>query len=386
MITIPNIEQLKTDIIADLEAEFTITIPLIGKSFLRALAFVLAGQLYLYYLAVGKLQKNIFIDTADPEAIGGTLERFGRVKLGRNPFPATAGQYTIQVTGTIGTTIPGSSTFKSNDDSLHPGILYILDADYTLVSSPDTIDVRALTVGLDGQLLIGDKLTITAPVPLLDAEAEVTVELIEPIEAEDIEDYRRKGLDAYRLEPQGGAGSDYRLWASNAQGVEQSYPYAKSGAANEINLYVEATIADSIDGKGTPTVVILLAVKGTIEDPTADRPSRKPLVVFEIHYLPIAVREVDIEISDSIFTAAQKTAIFNAIETDLATVRPFVSSIDITANKNDVFDTNKTILLIQEAVPGVPFGAVVLKIDTAPVSTFTFENGDIPNLNTITYP
>jgi len=386
MINIPTTQEIYTDIISDLEAEFSITIPTVGSSFLRAMAAVQAGKMKLYYLAQGKLQKNIFIDTADPEAIGGTLERFGRVKLGRNPFPATAGSYTVQVTGTIGTIIPQSSTFKSNDDSLHPGILYILDADYTLLATTDSITLRCLTAGLEGQLSIGDELTITAPVALLDDIGEVTAELVEPIAAEDIEDYRRKGLDAYRLEPQGGAGSDYRLWASDAQGVETSYPYAKTGVANEINLFIEATIVDSIDGKGTPTAAILTAVEDAIEDPTVDRPSRKPLGVYDVHYLPIAVREVDIEITGFVgITAPIQTAIFNAIELYLTTVRPFVGSIDTLADQNDTFDVNTIIALILEANPGSQFGAVVMEIDSVPLTTFTFLNGDIPFLDAITY-
>lgn len=385
MINIPTLAEIYTDIISDLEAEFSITIPVVGKSFLRALASVQAGKLKLYYLAQGKLQKNIFADTADSEEIGGTLERFGRVKLGRNPFPATSGSYTVQVTGTIGAIIPLSTTFKSNDDSTHPGILYVLDSDYTLVATTDSITLRCLTPGLEGQLVIGDQMTITAPVALVDALGEVTAELIEPIAAEDIEDYRRKVLDAYRLEPQGGAGSDYRLWASDAQGVETSYPYAKTGAANEINLYVEATLVDSIDGKGTPTAAILTAVESAIEDPTVDRPSRKPLGVFEVHYLPVVIREVDIDISLSSFTAAEQTSIFNAIKAALVVVRPFVSSIDVLADKNDIFDINKIVSLIIEAVPGAQFGSVVMRIDTVPQTSFTFLNGDIPYLDAVTY-
>jgi len=386
MITIPTISQLYTDIIADLEAEFSVTIPTVGPSFLRAMATVQAGKLYLYYLAIGKLQKNIFADTADSESIGGTLERFGRVKLGRNPFPSTAGSYTVQVTGSIGATIPASTTFKSNDDSLHPGILFVLDVAYVLVATTDTITLRCLTPGLEGQLSIADKITVTAPVPLVDAEASVTVELIEPIAAEDIEDYRRKVLDAFRLEPQGGAGSDYRIWASDAQGVEQSYPYATTGAANEVDLYVEATLVDSIDGEGTPSAAILTAVEDAIEDPTVDRPSRKPLAVFAVNYLPITVKQIEINIAGFVgITASIQTAIFNAIEAELATVRPFVSSIDILADKNDIFDVNKIIALILEANPGSTFGTVTLEVDTVPVSTFQFLNGDIPHLDAITY-
>lgn len=385
MTTIPTLSQIYTDIIADIEAEYSITIPLVGKSFLRALAAVQAAKLKLFYLGLGKLQKNIFADTADSESIGGTLERFGRVKLGRNPFPATAGQYDVTVTGTIGTTIPASTTFKSDDDSLHPGILFVLDVAFVTTSSPDTITLRCLTPGLEGQLSISDTLTITAPVPLLDSEATVTVENIEPIAAEEIEDYRTKVLAAYQLEPQGGAGSDYQIWAAEVQGVETSYPYAKSGVSNEINLFIEATLVDSTDGKGTPTGAILTNVETAIESPTVDRPSRKPLGVYEIHYLAITPLDVDVNVTGGTFTATEKTSIFDTVELALASIRPFVSSVDVLADQNDVIDTNKLISLILEAVPGSTFGAVTLEVNSVPLTTYQFENGNIPYLNAITY-
>lgn len=386
MVTIPTLQQLYNEIIADIENEFSITIPLFGKNFFRAMAAVQAGKLWIYYKLVGFLQKNIFADTADPEAIGGTLERFGRVKLGRNPFPAVAGQYSCLVTGTAGQTIPGSTTFKSNDDSANPGNLFVLDAPFTLTAGPDYITLRALDAGLDAQLEIGDQLTATAPLNLIDQIATVDAETVQPLAAETIEDYRRKVLEAYRLEPQGGAGADYRIWAADAQGVFQSYPYAVSGAPNEVDLYIEATIADSIDGKGTPSAAILADVQSAIEDPTPSRPSRKPLAVYAVNYLPVDPLDVDITISSFVgLTPAIQTDIFNAIKAELDTVRPFVSSIDIVADKNDIFDINKIIALIIEANPGSQFGTVALAVDGIPVPTFTFAGGDIPFLNSITY-
>lgn len=83
-VQIPTTQELYTSIKSDLETELNINIPVFGKIFLRALAAVQAAKLKLYYLAIASVQKNIFPDTADPESIGGTLERFGIVKLGRN--------------------------------------------------------------------------------------------------------------------------------------------------------------------------------------------------------------------------------------------------------------------------------------------------------------
>ncbi len=97
--------QLYTSIKADLEAQMQTNIPVIGKAMLWVFAVVQAGKLWLFYLALAGVQKNIFVDLADPESMGGTLQRFGRVKLNRDPFPATAGVYTAT----------GSTTFSLED-------------------------------------------------------------------------------------------------------------------------------------------------------------------------------------------------------------------------------------------------------------------------------
>jgi uncharacterized phage protein gp47/JayE len=387
MITLPTLTELKDSIINSIETTFNTTLPTFGKNFLRGMSDVQAGKLWLLYKSVAFTQKNIFIDTADPESMGGTLERFGRIKLGRNPFSAIAGVYKVSVTGEIGGVIAASTTFKSDDNSSNPGFLFVLDNQFTFVATSGIITLRALTPGLDSELEAGDTLTATIPIALVDEQGVLFSIGTAPQSAEDIEEYRQKGIEAYRLEAQGGAGSDYRLWSFDAQGVKTSYPYAVSGNNNEVNLYIEANITDSVDGKGTPTGAILTAVEEAIEDPTVSRPSRKPLAVFDVHYLPVQVREIDIDIySYSGITPAIESSILATITDFLSDVRPFVSSIDVLANQNDIFDINNIISLILQAVPGSSFGSVILRVDSVPVTSFQFLGGDIPHLNNITYP
>jgi uncharacterized phage protein gp47/JayE len=389
MITIQTLSQIREDIIADLEAQYGDSIPLVGKVFLNALATVQAGKLKLMYLAIGLLQKNIFVDTADSESSGGTLERYGRIKLGRNPFPATAGQYEVSITGTIGGVIPGQTIFKSNDDSSNPGRLYVLDSDFELESSPDTITLRALTSGLDGKLEIGDELTSTTPLTDASDDATVTSETVEPLSAEDLEEYREKTLEAYRLEPQGGAAADYRLWAFDVQGVAKVYPYATSGETNEVDVYVEATQADSTDGHGTPTQDILDEVAEVIEfDPDTTKAleerGRRPLGVFEVNVLAITPKPIEIEIVGLVgATEDDELLIETALEDMIDEIRPFVAGADVLDNKNDIIDTNKIIAEILGAVPGAIFDSVELRVDTVVVSTYTFTGGEIPYLDNV---
>lgn len=390
MVTIPTLQQLYTAVLSDLESAYGDNVPAFGKVFIRALAAVQAGKLKLLYLGLADIQKNIAPDTASPEENGGTLERWGRIKLNRDPFTATAGQYVIQVTGTAGATIVANTTFKSDDDSVNPGKLFVLDTTFVLVTPTDEITVRALEGGEGSQLFAAETLTATIPIALVDRAATVLSESVQPLEAETIEEYREKVVASFRTEPQGGAAADYRDWAADAQGVRRVYPFATSGAANEINLYVEATEADSSDGEGTPTPSILAAVEDVVElDPDTTKPlnerGRRPLGVFLVHYLAVNVKQVVITIASfENLTDDIEDAISDAIAEMIDDVRPFVAGADILSERNDIISKNKIIAAIYSANPGSTFGNITLKVAGVSVTSYQFLNGDIPHLNTLT--
>jgi uncharacterized phage protein gp47/JayE len=373
--TIPTINELYTAIISSLETEMSITISSFGRSYLRSKAMVQAGRLYLIYLVMAQIQKNIFVDTCDEE----TLIRFGQVKLGRDPFPATQAEYTVQLVGTLGSVVKAQTIFRANDDSSAPGKRFILDEEFTL-DGTDIITLRALEAGTDSQLVIGNQLTAEAPIALVDSVVTVLTEVEQPQEAEELEVYRDKVIQAFRLEPQGGAAADYRLWATEVSGIVQAYPYAKSGYTSEINLYIES---DEPDGVPTPTD--LQNVEDAIELPTADRPSRKPVTAI-VNYLPVTPLEIDIEIdSYANYTAAKDALILSALQDFFSEIRPFVSAIDVVADKNDYFDVNSIISVILQAVPGSVFGSVTILIEGYPENSYTFTGGEIPQLNSVTY-
>jgi uncharacterized phage protein gp47/JayE len=383
MITIPTRQELYEGILSDLETEFPVNIPVFGKVFLRALAAVQAGKLWLYYKTTARVQKNIFVDSCDSELV----PRWGQVKLGRNPFAATQAKYRISVTGTVGATVPALSVWKSDDSSANPGKLYIVDTAVTLATNPDLVTVRALEAGDDSALEAGDTLTVTAPIALIDATGAVYDTVTEPQAVEDIEDYRDKTLQSFRLEPQGGARGDYRLWGLDAQGVKQIYPYTSDGNPNEVDVYVEATIDDSNDGKGTPGAAILNAVTEVMEldpDVTLDisERGRRPLGVFAVNVQAIAVKDISIEIADYTGLNAEKQlAIQNALVEAVNAVRPFIDGVDIEEERNDLLDINKIIAVILKATPGASFGTITLTVAASPVSTYTFDDGEIPFLD-----
>lgn len=386
-----TLAQIYADVKADLEAQMQTNIPIIGKAMLRVFAAVQAGKLWLFYLALAMVQKNIFVDTADPESMGGTLQRFGRVKLNRDPFPATAGVYEATVTGETGAVIPARQTFKSNDDSSHPGKLFILDTAYTMPSTTGTIELRALEAGIDAALIVGDKLTSTAPMPLINSLATIATVTTEARAEENIEEYRQATILAFQLEAQGGADGDYTIWAADAQGQKTVYPYAKPGVVGQVDLYVEATTADSTDGHGTPSAQLLLDVEDVIElDPDTTKPlyerGRRPTSAWQVNYLPVTPQAIRVDITgyDGL-TAEIETLIENGITDALANIRPFVAGRDVLADRNDTISVNKLIFIVQTSVPQSVFLTLELYVDGVAENSYQFEGGNIPYLDEINY-
>jgi uncharacterized phage protein gp47/JayE len=392
MLQIPTLKELYDDIVSDIESELSVSIPVLGPSFVRAFAAVQAAKLKLAYLTLGFIQKNVAPDTADPVASGGTLERWGMIKLGRLPFSATAGEYDIQVTGEIGAIIPANTTWKSNDDSLNPGAMYILDEEFEFTTETEEITVRALTTGSAGQLNDADLMTATSPIPLVQKQAVVVNEIVAPLDAETVEEYRQKVVDSFQLEPQGGAATDLRLWASDAQGVAQTYPYAKSGAPGEVVVYVEATPEDSTDGKGTPTPTILADVESFINlnpDESIDisERGRRPItMVIENNILAITPLDVDIEIVNyRNLTATIENTLELELEEMVQAVRPFVDGIEVLANKNNIISYNTIVARILTSYPGSVFDDIILTVAGVELETYTFIDGNIPYFNSITF-
>lgn len=390
MINLPTLLQLQTGILGDLQTEYGVNISDKQKVALKAIADTQAGKLWQFYKVVAFTQKNIWPDTADTEANGGTLERFGRVRLGRNPYQPVSGQYTVSVSGSAGVVIPGQTTVaKANDTALNPGVLYVLDNSYTMPGTTGSILLRCLTAGESGKLNVGDTLTLTSPVALLSSTLTVTSETVQPLNGETIEDYRSKILNSFQLEAQGGAATDYRIWAADAQGEREVYVYAKSGETNANNIFVEANVADSIDGKGTPTQAILDAVRNVVNfNPdtslSINERGRRPNTVRE-YYLAVSPKNVDITIIGGTFTTSQKSNILSAITAAVNAVRPFVAAADLLVNKNDVLDTNKLNGIIYSAVPGAVYTGVTLNVAGVTVLSYTFSQGDIPYQNSLTY-
>lgn len=387
---IPTIKELYTNITGDLRSKLNLQIDYLKKT-LEAFGLVISAQLHLAYLFLSDIQDNVFPDKATTADQGGTLERQGIIYMNRNPFPDSVGTFKISVTGVAGSVLRTNLTFKSNEGALNPGQLYILDSEYTLTGVDDEIEIRSIGAGVDFNLIAGDNLTITEPVIGVDKTVTVLEVLVQPKAGETTELYRKAILNAIQLEPQGGSRADYRQWSSDAQGVRSIYPYVRDIDASIVDIYVEATLVDSTDGKGTPSAAILEDVEEVIEmDPDVTKPvnerGRRPMQA-DVEVSAITLVPVDITITglnDS--SPSVQSTIQSSIEDFLYDVRPFISGADLRRNKNDVLYSGKIQSVVTEAlVNGNFFNVLDLYVDGNPVTSYEFTLGNIPYLRNLTF-
>lgn len=365
-VTVPTFTELYNSIISDLKNKLGIN-SLVGKTVLPAFAAVYAAKQKLQYLQIAKVNNNIFPDLADED----TLRRFGRGRLGRDLRPATAGEYIISVTGEVGATIPVGTTFSDKR-----GYLYVADIGFTFVLTTGSLTVRALTVGSESALQPDDELQLTSPLTNVDKIARIFSVTVIPVVAETVEEYRVNVVNSYRLLSQGGNRADYRIWTESVPGVREVYPYVKQNYAGEINLFIEAFPTDSTDNHGTPTNTILSAVQAIIE------PSKIPMTVSQIHYLPIELLPVNVTI-DNISDAGKLSEITDSITAYLYDIRPYIGGADIATDihKGRLYTSSITQLVLDS---GVSFDDVIVSVDGNDITSYEFENGIIPYLDSVT--
>lgn len=387
---IPTITQLNTNIEGDFKNKLNLSSDML-KKVLKAFALVLSGQFHLAYLYLRDIQDNIFPDTATTEDVGGTLERQGRIYLNRGIFPASIGVFKVSVIGIAGSVLRANLTFKSNEASLNPGQLYVLDSEYTCSGVDDEIEIRSLGNGVNFNLALSDTLTITEPVIGVDKTVTITEIIEQPKAGETIELYRQAILNAIQLEPQGGSRADYRQWATDAQGVRLIYPYVRDGEPSKMDIYVEATIADSTDGKGTPTTTILDDVEDVLNyDPDITKPiyerGRRPAQSF-LYVTTIVLVPIDIQITGLLDSSLSvQNTIKSSLDDLLYKIRPFISGSDLQRNKNDILYYGKVQSAVTESlINGNYFNVLDLYVDGNAEVSFTFNLGNIPYLRNLTF-
>jgi len=281
----PTIKDISDNIIAQLEASFNQTIPLLPLSFSRVIAKVIAGVFILLYKYGGFIFLQQFIQTASAKETtinGVTVNPLAALgdRNGTSPqTAATQAELIIDITVNNQTgSLPSSSRLLNTDN----GITYLTIGAVLLNSPTVQVNIRASSdqaggngSGVIGNLNVADIVSFADSLPNVARDASVASVVTTGANAEAIDVYRQRIVDTSKKRPQGGAYADYEQWTVEVEGIISGFPYTGNNPG-QVDVYVEATVASSGSPDGIPTPAQLQAVLDNINTDQSGIARRRP--------------------------------------------------------------------------------------------------------------
>lgn len=280
----PTTKDISDNIIAQLEASLSQSIPLLPKSFMRVLAKALAAVVIILYKYIGFVFLQVFVKTASavPTEINGTivtpLTAWGELIGIGAPIAATNAELTIGITvENQGGSLPSGTQLLSAST----GVTYLTLGPTPLSAPLVSANIVAAAdqaggggAGIIGNLGNGAEVTFANPLAGVARAAVVTGTVLTGADAEATDSYRQRVIDRFRRRPQGGAYADYAIWGEEVAGVLNIYPY--TGQPGEVDVYVESATEED----GIPTSSQLDEVFNSIERDQNGLASRRPANAF----------------------------------------------------------------------------------------------------------
>lgn len=389
-----SIKEVEALLINSFEHEFNKKLRLLPKSFIRVFCRVLAGVFIILYKQIGWFFLQLFPETADWQEVTILEQRIRPlVKLGAlfgigEPLAGVQWQGVIEVdvlkTGSVlysGTQLKSSVTGK----------LYVTSETKTLLLNKERVKVVCVEIGTAGNLEVNDVLNFVNPYGFIKSEA-VVLEVERTGLDEELEaSYRERLINRFRLQPQGGALADYRIWAADVPGVLRVYPYNDKEQPGGVLLYVSgipSVFNDRIPDKG----LLKKVGEACTYDPETGKAIRKPLTAmldpkndgsYE-NIKPISVVEIEVavtgvtNIEPADFAELIKPSLKNYfLDRDL-----YIRGLSDDNNRTNVISKNHVITVINQiaVTAKAVFEEVVLKKEKVVFSSYVLDNGKLAKL------
>ena len=392
-----TMEEVQQLLIRSFEHEFNTQLRILPKSFIKILCKVFAGVFIIVYKLVGWYFLQMFPETADWEEVtilGVRLRPL--VKLGvlfgvGEPLAGVQwrGIITIDVL-TQGSVLYSGTQLKSSVT----GKLYIVEETKTLLQQKETVSVVCTEIGTVGNLEQNDTLNFVNPYGFIKTEAVVSDVARVGLDNELESSYRNRVVNRFRLQPQGGALADYRIWASEVPGVLNVYPYNDKEQPGGVLLYVSGipdVYADRIPDKG----LLKKVGEACTYDPETGKATRKPLTAMldpkndgsYSNVKPVSVTVFDVVITGvsgivpADFAQVVKPALQNYfLDRDL-----YIRGLSDDNNRTNVISKNHVITVINQIAVSVKaiFETVEIRKDGKVAPLYTLDNGELARLGAL---
>jgi hypothetical protein len=392
----PTTAQIAANIIVQIEAALSQTIPLLPKAFSRVLARVLAGVFVTLYKYAGfsLLQQFVAYASIDETVVNGVVIRplveWGRAIGVGDPLGAEQAELEIAVTVLTQTgSLPGGAQL------LHAatGVVFVSVAAVPLDAAEITVTVRASSdqgggdgSGTVGNLAVGQVLSFASPLPNVARNAVVTGSTVEGAEGEATEVYRARVIARFRRRPQGGASADYQQWGTEVEAVRRVFPY--KGRPGEVDVFVESTAGPD----GIPSGALLDDVNESIQFDPEESPSpsglanRRP-VNAAVNVLAITRTGFDVEVSglEALDPSVVLAAMEVGVDEFLRAREPFIVGLSVLPRLDRV--TQGAVAGVVNEIAeanGASVASVVLRRSGASIQQYSLGHGELAKLGTLT--
>nr|DAT90482.1 MAG TPA: Baseplate J like protein [Caudoviricetes sp.] len=392
-----TIEEVQQLLIRSFEHEFNTQLRILPKSFIKILCKVFAGVFIIVYKLVGWYFLQMFPETADWKEVtilGVRLRPL--VKLGvlfgvGDPLAGVQwrGIITIDVL-TQGSVLYSGTQLKSSVT----GKLYIVEETKTLLQTKENVSIVCTEIGTVGNLEKNDTLNFVNPYGFIETEAVVLDVARVGLDNELESSYRNRVINRFRLQPQGGALADYRIWASEVPGVLNVYPYNDKEQPGGVLLYVSGisdVYVDRVPDKG----LLKKVGEACTYDPETGRATRKPLTAMldpkndgsYSNVKPITVAVFDIVITGvsgivpADFAQVVKPALQNYfLDRDL-----YIRGLSDDNNRTNVVSKNHVITVINQIAVSIKaiFETAEIRKDGKVAPLYTLDNGELARLGAL---
>ncbi|MCL2138213.1 MAG: baseplate J/gp47 family protein [Treponema sp.] len=274
-----NIKEIRTLIINGLQQEFNNKLRILPRSFIKVLAAVFAGVFIILYKQIGWLFLQIFPETAYWNEINilgmkiRPLVKWGILIGAGEPRRGTQWQGQIKVD------VTQINSFLYSGTQLKSGItgkIYLVDNTKTLENETETIAVVCAEAGTTGNLEVGETLNFVNPLGNVKKTALVETVVKAASEDEPESEYRFRVVNRWRMQPQGGALADYRIWGMEVPGVLNIYPCKDVNSPSGVLVFVSGLPSNYPDR--IPDGALLIEVgKACTYSPETGKATRKPL-------------------------------------------------------------------------------------------------------------
>lgn len=391
-----GVSEIDALIIEGLQDNFNRNLRILPKSFVRILSKVVAGVFVLLEKSIGWFYLQLFPDTAsfDETTVLGRKIR-PLVKLGEqwgvgSPLLGSAwrGRARLDVLSR-GNVIEAGTQLKCDLN----GLLYVVEDSVSLDGDAAEASLYCEETGEAGNIPEGAELKFVTPLAFVARTARVLATSEAGTDDETEAEYRARVRRGYGAKTQGGSLSDYRDWASDAEGVLSVYPYPSDDNPAHVLLYVSGN-PSVYPGRVADRALCVRVGKCCTFDPATGKANRKPVTdVLDpnrdgtyLNVMPVSVVPFEVRVTGA---SGNVAAFAKRLREDAASYllrrEPFIRGLSDESENTGTILRNAFYGLAASAgaAAGAVFGEVSVLARGAEVSSYELGRGELCALSAL---